>query len=518
MTLTLEVISYMGAPPASPLRASIGKSGGSVGRSPDNNLPLPDHDKIISRRHGSIHYANGAFVYTDASTGGTGLCNQNRQLEKDESIVLADGDRLKIGEYELLVRIESGEPSAPSYFDPVLDLENPKLFEDRSLESGLDLKSLLGDREPIPVLAQDAYPPRPAAIKNDSFISQPDAPPFQENFTLPDVQENSENFGNLFGDLPAAVQAVAAKPDELDFFGNLFGDWGLDTNVSSAPAPLPGPPKQHDVLEPIAETPAPVISIPQPGRPAAPAKVPAIVSPTFDHSHPSFPPSREGVNPSALPSASPPDVRAVPPSPVPEDATGADLLQCFLEGAGLTESLATMTQDEQIKTMRSVGQVYREMVDGMMKVLHARKMEQSMIALRQTDVTQFRRGECNPLKIFPTAEETMAEMVLQKNPAYIGPAAAVREGFADIMNHQMAMRAGMQAAMSGFLKRVDPKSFEEMFKDGIMFQKKAKCWDTYSKTYPKLVEETMDDLFGETFAEAYREQLRILRLSQQAKD
>ena len=515
MTLTLEVISYKGAPPASPLRASIGNSGGSVGRSPDNNLPLHDQDKIISRRHGDIHYENGDFVYTDASTGGTGLCNQNRQLEKDESVVLADGDRLKIGEYELLVRIESGEPSAPSLFYPVVDLEKPQLFEASSLESGLDLKSLLDDREPIPVLAQDAYPPRPAAIKNDSFISQPDAPPFQENFTLPDVQANSDNFGNLFGDVPVAVQAVAAKPDELDFLGGLLGDWGLATSVSSATAPLPGPPNQHDVLEPLAEIPAPAISIPQPGRPASPAKVPTSVSPIYDHPHISFSPSREGVNSTSLPSAPPPDVRAVPPSPVPEDAKGADLLQCFLEGAGLAESLATMTQDEQIKTMRSVGQVYREMVDGMMKVLHARKMEQSMIALRQTDVTQFRRGECNPLKIFPTPEETMTEMVLQKNPAYIGPAEAVREGFTDIMNHQMAMRAGMQAAMGGFLKRVDPKTFEEMFKDGIMFQKKAKCWDTYSKTYPKLVEETMDDLFGETFAEAYREQLRILRQSQQ---
>ena len=108
----------------------------------------------------------------------------------------------------------------------------------------------------------------------------------------------------------------------------------------------------------------------------------------------------------------------------------------------------------------------------------------------------------------------MEEMVRQKNPAYIGPAEAVREGFADIMNHQMAMRAGMQAAMGGFLKRVDPKTFEEMFKGGIIFQKKAKCWDAYSKAYPKLVEETMDDLFDETFAEAYREQLRMLRQSQ----
>ena len=220
----------------------------------------------------------------------------------------------------------------------------------------------------------------------------------------------------------------------------------------------------------------------------------------------------------AFPPADPSQhAKTPPPSPLSESASGVDLFRCFLEGAGILEILSGMTQEEQIKAMKSVGQVYREMVDGMMKVLHARKMEQSMIALRQSDVTQFRRGECNPLKIFPTAEETMEEMMRQKNPAYIAPAEAVKEGFADIMNHQLAMRAGMQAAMSGFLKRVDPKAFDDMFKDGIIFQKKAKCWDAYGKAYPKLVEEAMDDLFGENFAEAYREQLRILRQSQQSK-
>ena len=219
------------------------------------------------------------------------------------------------------------------------------------------------------------------------------------------------------------------------------------------------------------------------------------------------------VSPTADPSLQP---KPLPTPRLSEAAPGVDLFKCFLEGAGLVESLGDMKPEEQIKAMKSVGRVYREMVDGMMKVLLARKMEKSMIALHQSDVTQFRRGEYNPLKIFPTAEETMEEMMRQKNPAYIGPDEAVKEGFADIMNHQMAMRAGMQAAMGGFLKSVDPKTFEEMFKDGIIFQKKAKCWDAYGKAYPKLVEQAMDDLFGETFAEAYRGQLRILRQSKQS--
>ncbi len=572
MALMLEVINYKGTPPFSPLCARFDKSGGAIGRSVDNNLPLPDEDRIISRRHGNIRYENGSFVYTDASTGGTLLCNKNRLLKKDESVILADGDHLKIGEYELLVRIEAEDQPFPGLFSGLG--VSSQAFVNDGADSGfsLNIPPLFGDSEPMPVLGQNVPPPRPA-MQNDSFINQPDVSPLQENFTPPGIQPIPDDFDKIFGDRPVSVPAASAKPNDMGFPDDWFGDLGLepvasDDHFAPAPAPLnpsaqapvtqgeifPEPPPTSatdggvkanffDVLEPsplvmdrdgeatapvlgglgqidqtlsvggkpstspvgigfnddntgfepLAETPAPAINIPKPRQPIPPSRVATVVSPPADSS---------------------PDVQPQPPSPVSEAVRGVDLFKCFLEGAGLAESLAAMTQEEQIKAMKSVGRVYREMVDGMMKVLLARKMEKSMIALHQTDVTQYRRGEYNPLKIFPTAEETMEEMVRQKNPAYIGPAEAVREGFADIMNHQMAMRAGMQAAMGGFLKLVDPKTFEEMFKDGIIFQKKAKCWDAYGKAYPKLVEETMDDLFGETFAEAYREQLRILRQSQ----
>ncbi len=541
MALTLEVVNYKGIPSVNPLRARFEQGGGTVGRSLDNNLPLPDEDKVISRYHGNIRYQNGGFVYIDTSTGGTLLCNKNRLLEKEDSVVLADGDHLKIGEYELVVRIEPEEQPFPGLFS---DLGGQQAFADNRVGSGfgVNIQPLFGYSELLPEFGQNTPPSRPPT-QNDSFISQPDVPPFQESFTLPEIQKPLEDFsfdGALQGG-NSSSQPAAANKDDFEFLDDWFGNLGTDAEMpdrtpDQALDPfLPSPqipPKEavmppidahqgqidktvsvgghssaslagigfidNDTgLEPLASTRAKAINIPKPGgQPIPSAKMAATVSPPADPS---------------------PHAKTPPPYPLPESATGVDLFRCFLEGAGILEILSGMTQEEQIKAMKSVGQVYREMVDGMMKVLHARKMEQSMIALRQSDVTQFRRGECNPLKIFPTAEETMEEMMRQKNPAYIAPAEAVKEGFADIMNHQLAMRAGMQAAMSGFLKRVDPKTFDDMFKDGIIFQKKAKCWDAYGKAYPKLVEEAMDDLFGENFAEAYREQLRILRQSQQSK-
>ena len=58
MALVLEIISYRGSPPINPLIARFNENGGSVGRSFDNHLALPDDEKIISRHHGDIRYEN----------------------------------------------------------------------------------------------------------------------------------------------------------------------------------------------------------------------------------------------------------------------------------------------------------------------------------------------------------------------------------------------------------------------------------------------------------------------------
>lgn len=106
MILILEVINHNGFPASNPLSARFDESGGSIGRWENNQLILPDKTNLISRNHAVIEYANGIFIYTDKSANGTELCGENRTLIKD-TVVLTDGDRLKIGEYELLVRIET---------------------------------------------------------------------------------------------------------------------------------------------------------------------------------------------------------------------------------------------------------------------------------------------------------------------------------------------------------------------------------------------------------------------------
>ncbi len=570
MALILEVTSFKGVQPASSLSARFDENGGTIGRAFDNHLVLADDDKIISRRHGAIRHENGVYVFCDTSTGGTLLCNEKRLLENGDCVTLAAGDRLKIGEYELRTLFEAEVQPFSGLFS---EMGASQAFGVHAAGSPFDtgMPPLFDDRGSPAAFAQQS--PLSHGL-NDSFINQPDVSPFQESFTLPEIQSISQDlpFDAVLRETPSLPQAASAKADDFEFPDDWFGDLGreasgdtphspssttanptlrvmstsMDEGVATPPPSAIGLAGSSSLelnagMEPIApseavqgkavtdpfsacqnlsephtdevkptlvgltefnaadgggeagsivETPAPVpaIDIPKPGR--------------------SAPASRLANSISSMP-AEPvqPVVQARPVPPPAEIVGGADLFQAFLGGVGLAEFPALSAQ-EQMQAMKSLGEVYRDMIEGIMKVLRARTEEKREI---RTDITVIRKEKNNPLKFIPTAEDAMKVMISGKFAGYIDATVAVREGFSDIMKHQMAMRAGMQAAVGEVLRRFEPSGFEKRFEEGIVFQKKAKCWDAYNKAYPKLLAEAMENLFGDTFVKAYEEQMRILR-------
>lgn len=532
MLLILDVISYKGLPPAVALSGRFDERGGTIGRAPDNHLALPDEEKFISRHHADIRYDSGQFVLRDVSTGGTWLCKEGRLLTQG-SVRLADGDRLKIGEYEIWVRIEEVEHQAfANLFTPLPESQAP-IFGPGSQ----DMPPLFDDRAAPWVPPSSApQPPAPA-----SFLDQPEPAPFQQNFIPPDTQQaptqssveefSIDDFLMDGFDAPVAPQSAASPAESSDF--GLFDEF-LSENLTRTPESLPMryPPEgeapgfvepsplaaasQADLVAPpntgfaqntVAAEVAPKLGPfdGSAGAPLAPASAafdgqPAgapVVKPT-----PAINIPRPG-----RPISSQSSISQAPAQLAPQPSAPVDLFQCFLDGAGLVD-FPRMTAEEQMRVMKTVGVVYREMVDGMMKVLRARTEEKR--EMRRPDMTIIQPRKNNPLKFFPTADDTMRVMLAHRSFAYIDADEAVREGFSDIMKHQMAIRAGMQAALSHLLKRFDPSVFEESYKEGIVFQKKAKCWEAYSKAYPNLVDEVLDDLFGDAFAEAYQAQMRIL--------
>ena len=88
---------------------------------------------------------------------------------------------------------------------------------------------------------------------------------------------------------------------------------------------------------------------------------------------------------------------------------------------------------------------------------------------------------------------------------------AIDEGFNDLLNHQLAMQAGIQASLTEILKQFDPATIEKQFSEGLVLQKKSKCWEKYTQVHEGLAETAVDDFFGDAFSDAYEQQMRVLK-------
>ncbi|MFT7596145.1 MAG: type VI secretion system protein, partial [Paracoccaceae bacterium] len=103
MTVTLKFQSsgtIPGGAQPTPMR------GGSltIGRGPENDVVLPDPDRMLSKNHCVVEDHNGNVLVVDLSTNGTFLNYSKIPLGKSPT-PLNDGDILCVGTYELLVEI-----------------------------------------------------------------------------------------------------------------------------------------------------------------------------------------------------------------------------------------------------------------------------------------------------------------------------------------------------------------------------------------------------------------------------
>jgi type VI secretion system FHA domain protein len=152
--------------------------------------------------------------------------------------------------------------------------------------------------------------------------------------------------------------------------------------------------------------------------------------------------------------------------------------------------------------------VFRELIDGLMTVLRARSELKSHF---RVSMTVLQSGENNPLKFSPTVNEALKLLLTKNQPGFIDAVDAVREGYQDVMNHQLAITAGIQASLMSLVSRFDPQKFASKYEEGFVLQKKAKCWDAYRQAYRDIAREALENFFGEEFVRAYEEQMSKLR-------
>lgn len=298
---------------------------------------------------------------------------------------------------------------------------------------------------------------------------------------------------------------------------------------AAAPAkPAPPPAAAPQPPEPVEEPTYTRESLPpiEPGifdEPTEPAPAPAAPAPagdvfgeaTFVGS--STPPAGAGgFDEATYVGGRPPAGMATVPGT--QKAPGADpqrFAKAFMEGAGLSGKEVTDAEVEDF--LRHSGRIVRAAVEGAMALLAARATAKK--ELRAEERTMVASRDNNPLKLMSDPQEVLGFLFDTKERAsgFLDPVQAVGDAFEDLRAHEVALFAGMRAALMGAIHRFDPKTLEaelEKAAGGLGLNRKAKLWELFGTYQEKLARDAGDDfnkVFGREFMGTYMEQVKRLR-------
>ncbi|WP_306390472.1 type VI secretion system-associated FHA domain protein TagH [Pseudomonas aeruginosa] len=481
MPLRLTITSYHKLTPGQCSEKVLDQGQLTIGRGPDNDWVLPDPERLVSSRHCTILNRDGVYYLTDTSTNGVLLVNAGHRLRRGNSEPLQDGETVRLGEYDILVQL-GHDIALPGSGNPQTD---PFTSFDALMS-----RQAAGS---APAFAEPAPTPHPAVTAHFQGGSPLDTKP------------------DLFDFLTPPPPGAAPRPDHVPAEQHDFRP--PEPVIPPPPATTPAPPPAGGAplipadWDPFAEllgnTPAPSatpVAQPQPAAEPTPLAMP-FADPGITQQ----------------PQPQPPSVAAPTPPASAAATAGGDLLQAFLRGAGMTQLKVDPAGAE--AQMEAIGRSYRGLVEGLVDVLRARASLKGEFRMAQTMIQPVQN---NPLKFAPNVDEAMLLLLRRDNQAFMAPDRAVADSFEDLKAHQLAVMAGVQAAIRHLLARFEPAALEARFGkpaglSGLLpGARQAQNWDSFTELYAKILREAEDDfqeLFGREFSRAYEEHSARLRRS-----
>jgi len=212
-----------------------------------------------------------------------------------------------------------------------------------------------------------------------------------------------------------------------------------------------------------------------------------------------------------------PQKAKAPPPPAPAAAApSSHALRAFFEGAGLPhKELSPMEAD---RMLRDCGAIMRAAIEGLMMLLLARaEMRKEFEAEERTMVAA---RDNNPLKLMSDPHEAMEFLFdpAERTDGFLDPVQAIGDACEDLRTHELALMAGMRAAILGALRRFDPPAIERAFdksaKGFSLASRKARLWEMFIEQQDKLARDAQEDfnkVFGRDFMGAYQAQLRRVK-------
>jgi len=462
-------LTLSGGDMSTPRNIELDATGGTLGRAPECTVVLPDTQRAISRVQARIEWRDGSFVLIDAGSNPTVLNDQI--LDGSREAQLHDKDRLRIGPYSLDVSIEQ-------------DMQNMTMMTrpDVPAPSAPSPEKPDWDVKPVAPLIPDDWNAPHEVLKE----SRADTPFMPDPLAATPLLREPARFG------------VNANQELIDALGASESPLGLGpARPEVSPFAVSGSSKGFEHVSPER----------------AMSSVPAL--PPLDESTAAILP--EDFDPFVAPMEMQELPEPKPAAPI-ADRNGNDsaTLAALLEGLGIDAS--TVGHIPAPDLARLVGGMLRVATQGTMTALRSRSM-----AKRETRIamTLIEERDNNPLKFFPDVDMALTQMLGARGAGYLAPEDALQEAFHDIQSHELAVVAGMRAALEHAMTRIDPVTIDKSVEpakgiDALLSNRRARLWQRFVDTWEHVARDAGDDFqrtFGEPFSRAYQAQLDALTRS-----
>jgi len=438
----------------------FGVNGGTIGRAPDNDWVLPDPARVVSGHHCEIEYRGGSYWLKDISTNGVFVNDSEEPASVAGPVILRDGDRLSIGDYMVVVSVDSRIDFLPA----AAEEHSASKHLDGHIGADLDMDSLLSPR------AEDSGQFQPRTVFGMTVpiearpIHRPPPPPQAETEPEPPASTGTP----VRDSRPPASPASPASPE-----------------ARPAPTPAATPPASAA------------------GGPDWAMRTRAI--------------TRQELADAMARRQSRIEARQQVQPFHQQAATWADLksaVQAFCRGAGIDPS--ALSAEAQSMLPLVAGQLLREAVVGL------NDLAQSRAAAAPTPAST-QPGGSNPLRTSSSVEQALVRLFESHGRIYGGPVDALRDVLQEAKDHETAVQAGMQAGLDAVLGQLSPANVADQFEQGRARtlapgqDPRPKYWEHYAEFFRVITQSRGESLpipFTEAFAQTYsaaRDELRAKR-------
>jgi type VI secretion system protein len=436
MALRLEIVSAHRQRLGERGVKEFGRDGGTIGRSLESDWVLPDTLRYVSSRHASIDFRSGSYYIVDSSTNGVYVNDSEEPVGRGNPQRLFDGDRLKLGEYEMRVSIDEHDDDGVifdgGHVDPVdlaqrVQAPEPTYYDlvDPHVITGAGIEEILADGDEDPSTSHTAQ----VAVLELTLADEYSPPVHASRFSDRDRRDS---------DATSSSKAFSSQ---------------------SSMQPAPG---RTASVPPTSAASARAVSKGADAAGSTAAAQPATGAQSTAGAHGG---SMKRSRPDAAPKA------------------GASGLAAFCRGAGLPVDALDEQNVEQI--LHRAGQLIRELILVVTESLQIRAEQKGMLRLPNTTI---QRQANNPLKLAASIDEALDNLFFRPSPDYLTAVEAVREALRDIKTHQQLMVGALPTAVADYVGRLDPDELEQKFSGGRRgtltgAAHKLRYWDLYKDLY-----------------------------------